>query len=140
MHNKKLVNTKQMSYGKWLELREKGIGGSDSVAIVGLNAYITLYKLWDDKTGRLPEVEDNEAMQQGRDFEDYVAKRFEEVTRKKVRRQNNMIVHNKHDFIFANIDRQVRIECKTTSVMNLKNLKMEGSRATIMYNVCIICL
>lgn len=67
-------------------------------------------------------------MRQGRDFEDYVSKRFEEATGKKVRRQNNMLVHDKYDFILANIDRQVvgenaGLECKTTSVMNLKKFK-----------------
>lgn len=123
-----LADTKAMNHEDWLELRKKGIGGSDAAAIVGLNAYITPYKLWAEKTGRLPEQEDNEATRQGRDLEDYVAKRFEEDTRKKVRKQNKMLVHDEYDFILGNIDRQVigenaGLECKTTSIMNLKKFK-----------------
>lgn len=60
-------------------------------------------------------------MRQGRDFEDYVAKRFEEATGKKVRRRNVMFQHDEYDWMTANIDREVVgedaiLECKTASV------------------------
>lgn len=123
-----LVNTKDMPREEWLKYRGMGIGGSDAAAIVGLNPYITPYSLWADKTGRLPEQEENEAMRQGRDLEAYVAERFTEATGKKVRRRNVMFQHDDHDFILANIDREVMgesagLECKTTSVMNLRKFK-----------------
>lgn len=123
-----LADTRKLSRDEWLELRKMGIGGSDAAAIVGLNSYVTPYKLWAEKTGKLPEQEDNEAMRQGRDFEDYVAKRFVEATGKKVRKQNFMLVHDEYDFMYANIDRQIvgenaGLECKTTSLMNLKRFK-----------------
>ncbi len=122
------ADTRKLNHEQWLELRKKGIGGSEAAAIIGLTPYITPYKLWAEKTGRLPEQEDNEAMRQGRDLEEYVAKRFEEATGKKVRRQYNMLMHDKYDFIHGNIDRQVigekaGLECKTTSIMNLKKFK-----------------
>lgn len=123
-----LVNTKDLAREEWLEYRRLGIGGSDAAAIVGLNHYATPYTLWADKTGRLPDREDSEAMRQGRDLEAYVASRFEEATRKKVRRRNVMFQHDEHDFILADIDRgvvgeQAGLECKTTSVMNLRKFK-----------------
>lgn len=123
-----LADTKKINHEEWLELRKNGIGGSDAAAIVGLNPYVTPYKLWAEKTGRLPDQEDNEAMRQGRDLEDYVAKRFEEATGKKVRRQNSMLMHSEYDFLLANIDRRIvgenaGLECKTTSIMNLKKFK-----------------
>jgi len=123
-----LVNTKDMPREEWLKYRNMGIGGSDAAAVVGLNPYVTPYKLWAEKTGRLPEEEENEAMRQGRDLEDYVASRFEEKTGKKVRRRNVMFQHDEHDFILANIDREVigedaGFEAKTTSVMNLRKFK-----------------
>lgn len=125
---KVLADTKKISHEEWLELRKKGIGGSDAAAIIGLNPYVTPYKLWAEKSNRLPEQEDNEAMRQGRDFEDYVAKRFEEATGKKVQKYNKMLVHDDYDFLIANIDRKIigenaGLECKTTSVMNLKKFK-----------------
>ena len=67
-----------MDREKWLEERRKGIGGSDAAALVGMNSYSTPYTVWADKTGRLPEKEDSEAMRQGRDLEQYVAERFME--------------------------------------------------------------
>lgn len=123
-----LVSTKDMPREEWLKYRSMGIGGSDAAAIVGLNPYTTPYSLWADKTGRLPEQEENEAMRQGRDLEAYVAERFTEATGKKVRRRNVMFQHDDYNFITANIDREVvgeraGLECKTTSVMNLRKFK-----------------
>lgn len=123
-----LVPTKYMTRDLWLQYRQRGIGGSDAAAIVGLNPYASAYTIWADKTGRLPEREETEAMRQGRDLEGYVAERFEEKSGMKVRRKNAILQHDEHDFILANIDREIigqraGLECKTTSVMNLKRFK-----------------
>lgn len=117
-----------MDREKWLEERRKGIGGSDAAALVGMNSYSTPYMVWADKTGRLPEKENSEAMRQGRDLEQYVAERFTEATGKKVRRHNDIIRNPQYPFAHANIDRAVigekaGLECKTTSIMNLKKFK-----------------
>lgn len=113
---------------EWLAERQKSIGGSDAAAIVGLNSYVTPYTVWADKTGRLPPKEDNEAMRQGRDLEQYVAERFTEATGKRVRRRTDMMHNPAYPFAHANIDRAVvgeraGLECKTTSIMNLKKFK-----------------
>lgn len=123
-----LVNTKDMPREEWLKYRMLGIGGSDAAGVIGLNPYMTPYTIWADKTGRLPDQEDNEAMRQGRDLESYVASRFEEKTGKKLRRRNVMFQHDEYDFMLVNIDREVigedaGFEAKTTSVMNLKKFK-----------------
>jgi len=122
------ISTLNMSHEEWLEQRQKGIGGSDAAGIIGLSAYSTPYSIWADKTGRVPPKEDNEAMRIGRDLEDYVAKRWEEKTGKKVRRCNYILRNDEYPFAHANIDRDVvgenaGLECKTTSVMNLKKFK-----------------
>lgn len=113
---------------EWLEARRQGIGGSDVAAILGLSDWESPYSIWADKLGYLPEKEENEAMRQGRDFEDYVARRFCEATGKKVRRVNRILKHPEQYFMLANIDRDVvgenaGLECKTTSVMNLKKFR-----------------
>ena len=136
-----IISTKDMPREEWLEYRRLGIGGSDAGAIIGMNPYATPYSVWADKTGRLPEKEDNEAMRQGRDFEDYVAKRFEEKSGKRVRRYNYMLMHEQHDFITANIDRVVSgeyagLECKTTSILNLKKFK-DGEFPDQYYAQCV---
>lgn len=118
-----LTSTKDLPHDKWLEYRRTGIGGSDASTIVGLNPYSSLYKLYADKKGLISATEDTEVMRQGRDFEEYVAKRFTEVTGKKVRRRNYMFQHDDYDYILADIDREIigenaGLECKTTSVFN----------------------
>ena len=123
-----LIPTKGMTRAEWLAERRKSIGGSDAAAIVGLNPYATQYTVWADKTGRLPDKPDSEAMRQGRDFEQYVADRFTELTGKKTRKVNAIIKNPAYPWASANIDRDVvgesaGLECKTTSVMNLRKFK-----------------
>jgi len=118
-----LAKTLDMPREQWLELRKKGIGGSDSAAIVGLDRYRSPFDVYADKLGLKPEIPDNEAMRQGRDLEQYVAERFMEATGKKVRRRNAMLQHPEYPFMIADIDRWVvgenaGFEAKTTSVLN----------------------
>lgn len=125
---KVLCETKHLSREEWLEQRRKGIGGSDAGAIIGLNPWSSPYMVWADKLGKLPPKEDNEAMRVGRDLEDYVASRFCEATGKKVQKRNQIFQHPQHEWMLANIDRQVRgenagLECKTASALNLKSYK-----------------
>lgn len=117
---KKIVSTFNMEKQEWLNYRKQGIGGSDAGAVCGLNPYKTAMEVYQDKVSFETEDFDNEAMRQGRDFEDYVARRFTEVTGKKVRRANAMFCHEKYPFMLADVDRMVvgekaGLECKTAS-------------------------
>ncbi len=117
---KKLVSTLDLDKTEWLRYRKQGIGGSDAGAVCGLNPYRTAMQVYQDKITEETEEIDNEAMRQGREFEDYVAKRFMEATGKKVRRANAMFYDEKHPFMLADVDRMVvgenaGLECKTAS-------------------------
>ena len=83
---KKLISTLNLDKEAWLKYRKQGIGGSDAGAVCGLNPYRTAIQVYYDKTTDEIEEIDNEAMRQGREFEDYVARRFTEATGKKVRK------------------------------------------------------
>lgn len=122
------ISTRGMERSAWLAHRRLHIGGSDAAAIVGMSQYATPYSVWAEKTGLVSEKPDNEAMRLGRDLEEYVAKRFTEATGKKVRRENNIIVNPDYPFAHANVDRVIigedaLLECKTTSVLNLRHFK-----------------
>ena len=122
------IPTLTMTHDEWLRERKKGIGGSDAGAILGLNPYKSAFDVYADKKGLTEPQSDNEAMRQGRDLEDYVARRFSEQTGKKVHRVNSIIYNSKYPFAFANIDRAVQgegagLECKTTKCLNLKRYK-----------------
>ena len=137
----KQTSTANLTHDEWLEHRRRSIGGSDAAAIVGLNPWASPYSVWAEKTGRLPEKEETEAMRQGKDFEDYVAKRFCEATGKKVRRANAIFHNPLYPFAHANLDRAVvgenaGLECKTTSSLNLKKFK-DGEYPTSYYVQCV---
>lgn len=119
------VSTKGMSREEWLMRRRKTIGGSDAAGIVGLSRWASPFSVWADKTGRAVEKEDTEAMRQGRDLEDYVARRWMEETGKRVYRLPAMLYHPKYPFAHADVDRMVMgenagLECKTTFSLDLK--------------------
>lgn len=117
---KKLVSTLNLDKKEWLKYRKQGIGGADAGAVCGLNPYRTALQVYQDKVSEEIEEVDNEAMRQGREFEDYVARRFTEATGKKVRRANAMFYHAKYPFMLSDVDRMVvgenaGLECKTAS-------------------------
>lgn len=114
------MSTVNLDKAEWLKYRKQGIGGSDAGAICGLNPYRTAMQVYYDKTSDETEEIDNEAMRQGREFEDYVARRFMEATGKKVRRANYMFQDEDNPFMLADVDRilvgeNAGLECKTAS-------------------------
>ncbi len=117
---KKLVATAGLDRKEWLRYRKRGLGGSDAGAVCGLNPYRTAMQVYDDKTTDATEETDNEAMRQGRELEDYVARRFMEAAGKKVRRANFMYYDEENPFMLADVDRMIvgenaGLECKTAS-------------------------
>ena len=74
---KRFVNTADLDKTEWLRARKMGITGTDAGAIVGMNPYKSSFSVYQEKV--TPEVEadvDNERMREGRDLEEYVARRF----------------------------------------------------------------
>lgn len=121
-NNVTTVPINNMTREDWLQERRKSIGGSDASAVIGLNKYKSPYALWADKTGRLPDQEDNEAMRLGRDLEDYVAHRWMEETGLRCRKSAWMYRNRKYPWAHADVDRlvdkeQAILEIKTTSSM-----------------------
>lgn len=110
---------------EWLTQRRRGIGGSDAAAILGLNPWASPFDVYLDKLGLSDPKPDTEAMRQGRDLEEYVARRFVEATGKEVKKEPRILQHPEHEWMLANVDRLVvgenaGLECKTTSTLNIK--------------------
>lgn len=106
--------------------RTKFIGGSDAAGVLGRSRWATPLSVWAEKTGQFvkPEV-DSEATELGRELEDYVAKRFERKTGKKVERVVGTFFHPEHDYLGANVDRLIPwedagLECKTASAFKAR--------------------
>lgn len=84
--------------------------------------------VFQDKTCEAVEGSDKENLRQGRDLEEYVAKRFTEATGLKVRRCNYMLRSKKYQFMIADVDRLIvgedaGLECKTVSAYNADKWK-----------------
>lgn len=135
------IPTAKMSRADWLEARKHSLGGSDMGAVLGMNSYSSPYTVWAEKTGRTTEKEPTEAMRIGTDLEDYVAKRFEEVSNKRVARENYIIKNSDFPHIHANIDRRIicekaGLECKTASALNTKAFR-DGEFPSQYYAQCV---
>lgn len=122
------ISVKDMDRKEWLQLRKTGIGGSDAGAICGMNPYSSPMTVFQNKTCEVLEEQDNEAVRQGHDLEDYVAQRFMEATGLKVRRSNYMYRSEEYPFMIADVDRLVvgedaGLECKTASAYNADKWK-----------------
>lgn len=122
------IPTLDMPHEEWLRLRKTGIGGSDAGAICGMNPYASPMSVYQDKSSDEVADLDNESMRQGRDLEDYVAKRFMEETGFKVKRSNMMYRSKEHPFMLADIDRLIigqdaGLECKTASAYSADKWK-----------------
>ena len=123
-----ITKIKTANHEEWLALRKKYIGGSDAAAVVGLNSFSSPYSLWAEKTGRLAGFGGNLATEVGTYLEEFVAKKFEAETGKKVRRVNQSFLNSDYPFAIANIDREVvgedaGLEIKTTSELNMRRFK-----------------
>lgn len=135
---KKIANASKLSYEEWLEYRAKGIGGSDAGSIAGLNPWKSAFSVYLDKVGEGKPIPDNQKMRIGRDLEDYVAKRFEEDTGLKVRKNNFVLQSKDHPFMLANLDREIVgenafLECKTTGSYSAK--EWEDDKVPIQYEL-----
>ena len=122
------VSTKDMDCEEWLKLRKSGLGGSDAGAVCGVNPYSSPMKVYLDKISEKTEQFDNEAMRQGRDLEEYVAKRFTEETGLLVRRSRKLYRSRNHPFMLADIDRlivgeEAGLECKTANAFQAEQWK-----------------
>ncbi len=124
------ISTKDMPHEQWVAARRDSIGGSDAATVLGLNPYSSLYALWAEKTGAvIPEnISDKECVRLGTYLEEYVAQRFAQETRKKVRRENYILKNTDYPFAHANVDRllvgeRAGLECKTTSELNMRRFR-----------------
>ena len=117
---RRLVSTIDLPKTDWLKYRKKGITGTDAGAMCGLNPYSSAFQIYQDKITDEIEEFDNESMRQGRDLEEYVARRFSEETGLKVRRANAIFQNEENPFMLADFDRLIvgqkaGLECKTVS-------------------------
>jgi len=132
-------STQTMTREEWLAERRGGIGGSDIAAILGVSPHRSALAVYADKLGLTPEAEATEAMRQGVDLEQYVARRFSEATGLATRRRNAILRHPEYGWMLANVDRLVvgrraGLECKTAGAHS--RAQFEGGAPAACYWQC----
>lgn len=124
----RLISTVGLPKEEWLKYRKQGITGTDAGAITGMNPYVSAFQVYQDKITEGYEETDNESMRQGRDLEEYVARRFSEDTGLKVIKANAIYRNDDHPMMLADFDRlivgqRVGLECKTVSPYSAEKWK-----------------
>lgn len=111
---------------QWLKERQKGIGGSDVGAIMGVNRWKSPFEIYVDKTEDITEMKKSgELSYWGNTLEEVVAREFSIRTGKRVRKDNRQLVHKTHKFMMGNIDRRIvgenaLLECTTVNAFRAK--------------------
>ena len=117
MTYEKAVSRRGLTKEEWLAHRRSGICASDAGAIAGLNPYSTGYSVWMDKLGEAEPIAETEAMRQGTELEEYVAKRFCERTGKRVKRCEYILRSKAYPFMLADGTDNYRSLNKQTGTM-----------------------
>ncbi len=93
-----------LSREQWLEERKKGIGGSDSAAVLGLSKWKSPYQVWCDKKGyNSLESSNNASLFWGRTLEPVIRQHYSDITGYSVA-ETEIYFMPDHDYIFATVD------------------------------------
>lgn len=119
------LDTSGLSIEEWLRERQKGIGGSDVAAVLGLSKFKTALDVYNEKISDVPlQILQTPRMRAGIMLEQVIADWYAEESGKKVVLDNKIRKHREHNFLIANIDRVIYasngegtgvLECKTTN-------------------------
>lgn len=114
--------SKSISQIDWLKERQKGIGGSDVAAILGMSPWRTPYQVWEEKTTPIDETaaeDDRPALYWGRVLEAPIRQAYADKTGRTVTKPAEAFVSSKYPFMRANLDRIADdgrvVEFKTSS-------------------------
>lgn len=103
---------------RWLSLRRLGIGGSDALAVLGLDPWMNRMEVWLDKTGRDVGREQSDRMRWGQVVEAPIAEWFTERTGVRTRRCG-LMRHEDRQWQRVSVDRLTSdgglLECKNTN-------------------------
>lgn len=120
-HAKVLAQHQDMTEAEWLELRRRGLGGSDAAAAAGVSRWKSRVTLWADKLGRLAPIEQNEPMLWGKLHEPTLFERFKTLHPElDVRRVEATLQHPDHPWMLANVDGVFRDALGHSGLLEIK--------------------
>ena len=117
-----LADTEQLARPDWLELRKKGLGGSDAAAVLGISPFRTARDLYYDKLGIVTTDDQANwvALEVGTLLEPLVARIFEAKTGLKVYQRKCMFQHPLYPWMLADLDYLVDLPDGTTAIVQIQ--------------------
>ena len=112
---------------EWYSRRKKGIGGSDSAAVLGVSKWKTPYQVWEDKTGRSEPTEPNQAMRAGTYLEKSIREMYSNETGKMVY-DPGFSIDKEFPFIVGDVDGLC-----DDRILEIKNCRNEWEEIPIEY-------
>ena len=97
----------ELTTSEHFDARRTGIGGSDIAAVLGISPYKSAHEVYEEKVnGLTQDLSNNEKVVWGNLLEEPIAKRYEQVTGKKLS-ITNMIRSGDYPFLIASPDRTI---------------------------------
>lgn len=111
-----------MNQQEWKQKRSQGIGASEVAAAMGLDPYKSPYKLWAEKTRKIPDDLENENMYWGKKLENVIAAEYSKRSGNDIIKfgPTDLNVHPRVPHMFATPDGMIKtfkpgaLECKFT--------------------------
>lgn len=121
------ANKDKITREEWLQIRKKGIGGSDIAAICGFSPYKSALAIYLDKSDQKPLVDrENIAAEVGLELESYLSKKFTKWMADKegldidLKEMPEVLQHDKIDYFLVNLDRWFLHPTRGNCVVELK--------------------
>lgn len=114
----------------WLDVRRKGVGGSDVAAIMGLSKYRSPYEVWAEKLGLVssPDLSDNSAVQWGNILEPVIADHYKSLHKSTVVKPGSCVMRSlKRPWAQASLDYEIYVPGLGNGVLEIKTA---GSRSS----------
>ena len=110
---------------EFLKERKAGLGGSDIHNLFYSEPYGCARRLWYDKTNQKPDypVVQSNVMTRGHKLEQLIRDEYVEVTERKIRRVNRMIVNKDHPWAMCHLDAEIiSTDDRGTGVLECKSV------------------
>lgn len=126
--NFEVIPIKDLSHAEWLDLRRKGIGGSDLAAIMGMSNYSTPIDVYLDKTWQtVTEDEENPLFWWGHHLEPLVTQKYELMySAEKIKPAPGMLRSKEWPYMVGNLDGVIDIDDGKLGVFEIKTVGFAG--------------
>lgn len=93
-----------MDRALWLEERRKGIGASDTAAVMGISPWRTAFQVYQEKRKEVKDWQGNAAADWGTRMEPAIRQWYSDTTGRSVRLPDKIMYHKDYPFMLATLD------------------------------------